>query len=105
MFVDAFMAICEEKGIAPAKALEDVGMGRSAVSAWKNGVEPSNSTKRKLADYFHISIEELKTGKIKKPTNNRELSQLDKRLYEVFTQLTDDRKEFLLAQAEALRKL
>jgi transcriptional regulator with XRE-family HTH domain len=107
VFVDSFQSICEEKGIAPTKALSDIGMGRSALSSWKKGAEPSNSTKRKLADYFGITLDELKEGKIKMPTpdKEREHSELEKECFEGIMQLTDDRKRLVLAQIRAWKSI
>ena len=67
MFYDAYKRVCEDLGIAETKVLTDVGISKGARAGWMNGTEPSNRTKKQLADYFGITIEELLEGKIKKP--------------------------------------
>lgn len=35
MFYDKFIRLCSEKGIAPTRAAEDIGLTGGAVSYWK----------------------------------------------------------------------
>lgn len=64
MFYDLLSKLCAENGISISALLENVGVDRSAASRWKKGTEPSNQTKKKLADYFGITVSELMTGEI-----------------------------------------
>lgn len=66
MFVDVFEKLCEENGIAPSRVLDNLGITRSAYSRWSKGGSPSNETKKKIADYFGITVSELMSGEIKK---------------------------------------
>lgn len=72
MFYDIFMALCEERGIAASRALMDIEMGRSAITVWRKGGEPSNSTKRKIADYFGTTVGEMMSKETKKPLVNED---------------------------------
>ncbi|MEL4106872.1 helix-turn-helix transcriptional regulator [Oscillospiraceae bacterium WX1] len=107
MFIDNYMKICMLKGISPTRLLSNLKISKSSYSHWKSGGEPLNETKKKIADYLHISIDELEAGQIKKePTDeNRELSEIDKRIIDGFMKLTDHEKRLVLAQIEAWKSL
>lgn len=73
MFYDIFVFWCEQKGVSASKVLTDINMGRSSFTNWKNGSEPSNATKKKIADYFGITVKELTSGETEKaPTEEVE---------------------------------
>lgn len=78
MFIDSYLKICEEFGVAPTKVLTDLGISKSAYTNWKNGGEPANRTKKQIADYFGISVAELMSGEIKKsPAKAEEDDELE----------------------------
>ena len=62
MFVDIFDSICAEHGLAPSRVLDEIGTTRSAYTRWKQGGEPSNETKKKIANYFGITVSQLMDG-------------------------------------------
>ena len=64
MFYDNYSKICEIKGVSPTRVLNDLKISKSSYGHWKNGGEPLNETKKKIADYFGISVPELMSGKI-----------------------------------------
>jgi len=64
VFYNNYLKICEERGIAPTRVLVDLGISKSAISNWKNGGEPSNRTKKAIADYFGITVRQLMDGEI-----------------------------------------
>jgi transcriptional regulator with XRE-family HTH domain len=64
VFYDNYLKICEERGVAPTRVLVDLGISKSAISNWKNGGEPSNRTKKAIADYFGITVRQLMSGEI-----------------------------------------
>ena len=63
MFYDNFINMCAVRGISPSVAAEEIGFDRSAVTGWKKGAKPKDTTIRKIANYFGVSPEEL-TGSI-----------------------------------------
>ena len=84
MFVNSFEAICENHGIAPSRVLDNLGITRSAYTRWKNGGEPSNKTKKQIADHFGITVAELMRGETKiapaQTSEDDEMAQLVARL-------------------------
>ena len=59
MFYDNFINMCAVRGISPSVAAEEIGFDRSAVTGWKKGAKPKDTTIRKIANYFGISPEDL----------------------------------------------
>ena len=103
MFAEIFERACAEVGKAPTALLKEVGIGKSAMSNWKAGHQPSNRTKKQLADYFGVTVAEMMEGKIKKPADNDELSADEKTLIEGYKELSSERQSLLLAQLKVLR--
>lgn len=66
MFYDNYLKVCEAKGVSPTRVLDDLGISKSSYGHWKKGGEPLNETKKKIADYFGITVAELMSGEIKK---------------------------------------
>lgn len=67
VFIDTFKTLCSEKGVSLSRALLDLDMSKGSIARWKDGGEPSNSSKLKIADYFGITVQELNSGEIKIP--------------------------------------
>lgn len=67
MFYSNFMSLCAELGVAPSAVLVALGIGKAGLKRWREGTDPSNPIKKKIADYFGISVKELMDGKNEKP--------------------------------------
>ena len=63
MFWNNFLAECAKKGKSPAVVAEELGFSNSATTCWKNGSLPRMSSRKKIADYFGITVEELMGAK------------------------------------------
>ena len=59
MFWDNFVVECAKKKKSPAAVAEELGFSNSMPTSWKNGSLPRMSSRKKLADYFGITVEEL----------------------------------------------
>lgn len=59
MFWNNFLAECAKKGKSPAVVAEELGFSNSATTCWKNGSLPRMSSRKKIADYFGITVDEL----------------------------------------------
>lgn len=57
MFYDRFVKLCNEKGVSPSAAAEQIGLTRSANTKWAEGKIPRKATLVKLADYFGVPVE------------------------------------------------
>ena len=47
------------KKISPTAALNEMGIGRSVFTKWKDGATPHDYTVHRVADYFGVSPEDL----------------------------------------------
>jgi transcriptional regulator with XRE-family HTH domain len=57
MFLDVFNELCLKRGEAPNTVAKKLDIASGTVSEWKKGRVPQNSTLKKLADYFGVSVE------------------------------------------------
>ena len=109
MFYDKFVKLCSAVGKTPSAVAVEIGIGKSNVTYWKAGRNnPSDVTIAKIADYFGISIEELKCVEEQKKTVTIEsdgLDELDIKFISMIKQLSEQEKRMLLAQMEALIQL
>lgn len=60
MFYSNFVRQCAKIGKSPSAALVEAGISKPMASRWKSGTMPTDATIAKLADYFGITVEELK---------------------------------------------
>lgn len=79
MFYENFAFYCTKIGKSESAVAKDVGITSKSVTGWKNGALPRNSTLKKLADYFGITVEEL-MGTKKEPAG---MDGLDKQMQEI----------------------
>lgn len=66
-FYYIFLKLCNSIDKSPSKVAVEIGSTRAAVSRWKNGSIPSDTTLLKLADYFGVSVQYLK-GETENPS-------------------------------------
>lgn len=72
MFYDNFEKLCTKIEKNPSTVAEELGFTKSMASHWKGGMIPRVSSRKKIADYFGISVEEL-MGTKKEPAGQGEL--------------------------------
>lgn len=59
MFWDKFVALCNQKGKSPNGACAELGFSANTATKWKQGSIPRDTTLRKIADYFGVSVSYL----------------------------------------------
>lgn len=74
MFYENFVKQCEKSGKFPSIVVEELGFDKSTAAKWKKGVVPQIASRKKIADYFSISVEEL-MGTKKEPAGQGELER------------------------------
>lgn len=62
MFWQNFIALCSKSRMPPSRVAADLGLTKSAVSAWKKGAVPRDGTLARIADYFKVPVESLTAG-------------------------------------------
>jgi len=61
--VERILALMEERGIIAAKLTSELGISKSKVTQWKQGLQkPSTDAVIKIANYFGVSTDYLLTG-------------------------------------------
>jgi repressor LexA len=56
VFYDQFIKLCTRRKVKPSLIADEIGLSRSAITNWKNGGVPTDATKRKIAEYFGVSL-------------------------------------------------
>ena len=92
MFYVNFINLCAEKSITPAQVGREIGVSGAAISKWKSGGMPSDTTLAKLAGYFGVTTDYLLTGEKKSPDTMSE----DEELYELLEELKNNPGKRLL---------
>lgn len=78
MFYVNFINLCAEKSVTPAQVGREIGVSGAAISKWKSGGMPSDTTLAKLANYFGVTTDYLLTGEKKSPDNMSEDDNINK---------------------------
>lgn len=89
MFYENFAFYCTKIGKSESAVAKDVGITSKSVTGWKNGALPRNSTLKKLADYFGITVEEL-MGTKKEPARMGELDDVKKQVVELMDDMSQE---------------
>lgn len=79
MIYDNFLKLCNSVGKTPSAVAIDMGLSKTTVNRWKNGGGVTDATALKIANYFGITVDELKTGIKKEPSipKDEELNKND----------------------------
>ena len=86
-------------GKKPAAVAEELVFSNSMPTSWKNGALPRMSSRKKIADYFGITVEEL-MGTKKEPAG---MGELDKQMQEIVALLNSATPEQRNAMETLLR--
>lgn len=80
VFYTNFVKLCNQKGVSPSAAAEEMGFQRSVVTRWSKGVAPRAATVAKVADYFEVASEELLVDKKENAPGSDAESEIEKAL-------------------------
>ena len=95
MFWENFVTQCEKLEKSQTTVVEELGFKRPAVTSWKNGALPQVKNRKKIADYFGITVEEL-MGTKKEPAGEGELTEDMKEILEYAQKMgPEERKAFI----------
>ncbi len=85
MFWQNFIFLCAEKGISPNAVANELSLSSGSVTAWKGGTVPRETTLKKIANYFGVSVDYLINNVEKveySPDTSRRICAEIMRLYE-----------------------
>lgn len=105
MFWDNYVALCSQRGKSPNAVASELGKSSGSVTAWKGGTVPRETTLKKIADYFCVSIDQLLYDqKEKSPTpDGVELDSETIELRQIWDSADQAEREALLAMAKMLK--
>lgn len=103
MFWYNFVNQCEKIEKSPTVVVEDLGFKRSAVTSWKNGALPQVKNRKKIADYFGITVEEL-MGTKKEPAGDGELDEQMKNIVSLLSAATKEERDAVETLLESKKK-
>lgn len=92
MFWQNFVSFCTMKSKTPNGVCAELGLSTAIATRWKNGSVPRDTTLKKIADYFGITVEELLRSPEEKGSAPAEpspsLPPLAPEFYELLNQMT-----------------
>lgn len=68
MFWENFVDLCSQNGTSPNAVAAELGKSSGSVTAWKNGAVPRETTLKKIAEHFSVTVDRLVYGQKEKPT-------------------------------------
>lgn len=99
-FGDILRELLEERNISQKKLAEDLNISASAIGNYvRNNREPDFETLKKIARYFHVSIDFLLSYPLDKQQDYR-----DTKILQIFHELTEDQKELYIEQGNLFIK-
>lgn len=98
MFYDNFKDACERKGTNISTVLTELGRASGNTGNWKLGKYPRMDIVMEIAEYLHISTDELIYGQGQAPygctkTHNNESGNIDHEWIEIISHIPDDRQQ------------
>lgn len=104
MIYDNFLELCSSIGKSPSAVAVELGFSKATVSHWKHQRnEVSAAAALKIANYFGITVDELKNGIKKPPTENDERNDAIEELNALYASLSAENRQLVLALAKSLQ--
>lgn len=104
MFYDKFVSLCASVGKKPTPVAQELGISKGTAASWKRrGNDPTDAYLVKIANYFGVSVDELRgdAENEKKPTaQGDELTKDDVEKW-IKTEATDEELIQFIAAASA----
>ena len=92
MFWDNFVKECARIQKSPAVVVEELGFSNSMPTSWKKGALPHIKNRKKIADYFGISVDELR-GKKKEPAGKGGLDEQMQMIVDLLKGATQEERD------------
>lgn len=92
MFYDNYIRLCNSVNKTPSAVAVEMGISKTSVNRWKNGSYPTDATMLRIANYFKVTVDVLKSGEhfeqkeTPTPENGSERAYEDIELTEAFKQ-------------------
>jgi transcriptional regulator with XRE-family HTH domain len=94
MFWNNFVTLCNQKGKSPNGACAELGFSANTATKWKQGSVPRDTTLRKIADYFGVTVDELLADPAPSPVNEA-MSKLTASMQEALNSMEKEKSPLL----------
>ena len=61
IFYNNYISLCAKHNKSASKVAEEIGLSRASANGWRNGAVPSEVNLQKIANYFGVTVDYLKT--------------------------------------------
>lgn len=92
MFYENFAMYCKKLGKSESAVAKAIGRDSKTVTGWRKGAVPYNSTLKKLADYFGVTVEDLLTDK-KEPAGKGGLDEQMQTIVDLLNGATQEERD------------
>lgn len=92
LFWDNFVKECARIQKSPAVVVEELGFSNSMPTSWKKGALPHIKNRKKIADYFGISVDEL-MGTKKEPAGKGGLDEQMQTIVDLLNGATQEERD------------
>ena len=96
MFWNNFIDLCVNNSTTPNAVAKELSIASGAVTKWKNGAVPHQTTLLKIANYFDVTVEELIADKKEKISSPSSRNEIEEQLLERFRSLTKEQQDAYL---------
>ena len=105
MFWENFVELCSQNGTSPNAVAAQLGKSSGSVTAWKNGTVPRETTLKKIADYFSVTVDRLIYDQKEKSPTPEGVGLTPKNIKLLLEKMSvSDLAELMADCAEAIRK-
>jgi transcriptional regulator with XRE-family HTH domain len=56
VFYTKYLELCAREGLSPSAAAIEIGLKKPTVTNWKKGGNPTDATRRKVAEFFGVPL-------------------------------------------------
>lgn len=100
MFWETLSNLCNERGVSPNGVCAELGLSNATATKWKNGAVPRQSTLRKIADYFGVSVDYLLGTPADPQKETEPTAAVDPELLSLIDDMTEEELEEMKRYAE-----
>ena len=101
-FFDKFNALCQSKGKSANAVAKELGLSSGVVTLWKqNKTTPRSETLKKVADYFHVSVDFLTNNEAEPGAKKDDLLAV---LASIYQELSPENQRLLVGIAKEMHK-
>ena len=100
-FYEKLVELCKKNNTSPTAVAISIGLNKSSATGWKKGFKPTDVNLAKIADRLNVSVEYFAE---KKENAQPELSEVDKQLFDIIKDLSDEDKLMMLDMIKTIKE-